>query len=144
MRKGNFGQIFLLGSVVMSLFSSATALRGQSASALGIFQNHADIGTVLHPGSAKYDAAHGAYTLTGSGENIWFTGDAFQFVWKQVSEDIALTADVEFPEPGGNPHRKAVLMIRQSLDADRPMPTWRCTAWAHVAAVPRRQGSGDA
>ena len=120
MRKGNFGQIFLLGSVVMSLFSSATALRGQNASPLGIFQNHADIGTVLHPGSAKYDAAHGAYTLTGSGENIWFTGDAFQFVWKQVSEDIALTADVEFPEPGGNPHRKAVLMIRQSLDADSP------------------------
>ena len=30
---------------------------------------------------------------------------------------MALAADISFPEPGGNPHRKAVLMIRQSLDA---------------------------
>ncbi len=96
-------------------------LAAQSASApIGIFQNHADIGTVLHTGSARYDAAHGTYTLTGSGENMWFTADALQFAWKQVSGDIALTADIAFPDKGGNPHRKAVLMIRQSLDADSP------------------------
>ena len=101
----------------MSLSSPAGASPAQSASPLGIFQNHGDIGTVLHAGSAQYDTAHGAYTLTGSGENVWFIADAFQFAWKQVSGDVALTADIAFPEPGGNPHRKAVLMIRQSLDA---------------------------
>jgi hypothetical protein len=120
MRKENFGRPFLLGSVLISLLSSTGTLSAQTASPLGIFQDHGDVGAVLHAGSARYDAAHGAYTLAGSGENIWFTGDAFQFVWKQVSGDIALTADIAFPEPGGNPHRKAVLMIRQSLDADSP------------------------
>src|SRR5208282_3783382 len=59
-------------------------------------------------------------TVTGSGEHMWFTSDAFQFAWKQVSGDIGLTADVAFPEKGGNEHRKAVLMIRQTLDADSP------------------------
>ncbi len=33
---------------------------------------------------------------------------------------LALTADIAFPQAGGNEHRKAVLMIRQSLDADSP------------------------
>jgi Tol biopolymer transport system component len=111
-----------LGCIVLLLLLSATgALRAQTAQpSLGLFQNHADIGSVLHAGSARYDAARHTYTLTGSGENMWFTADAFQFAWKQVSGDITLTADIAFPEKGGNPHRKAVLMIRQSLDADSP------------------------
>ena len=109
-----------LGCLVLLLLLSATVLlRAQTAaSSLGQFQNHADIGAVLHAGSAQYDAAGHAYILSGSGENMWSTSDAFQFAWKQVSGDIALTADIAFPEKGGNPHRKAVLMIRQSLDAD--------------------------
>jgi TolB protein len=74
----------------------------------------------MHTGSAQYNAANRSYTLTGSGENMWFTADAFQFAWKQASGDITLTADISFLEKGGNPHRKAVLMIRQSLDADSP------------------------
>ena len=122
MRKGIFGYLCLLGCIAPFLLLSATGLlRAQTAQpSLGLFQNHADIGTVLHAGSAQYDAAHHTYTLTGSGENMWFTSDAFQFAWKQVSGDITLTADIAFPEKGGNPHRKAVLMIRQSLDADSP------------------------
>ncbi len=84
----------------------------------GSFQNHGDIGTVLHAGSVDYDAAKGAYTVTGSGENMWLSADAFQFAWKKVSGDVTLTADISFVGTGGNPHRKAVLMIRQSLDAD--------------------------
>ncbi|MFZ1085440.1 MAG: hypothetical protein WAN35_10780 [Terracidiphilus sp.] len=102
----------------MSLLNSATAADTRKGSPLGIFEDHGDLGTVLHAGSAQYDAARGTYTLTGSGENIWFTGDAFQFAWNQVSGDVALSAEIAFPEQGGNPHRKAVLMIRQSLDAD--------------------------
>jgi len=100
---------------------STTALaNAQTSPSLGIFQSHADIGTVLHPGSAQYDASQHAYTLIGSGENMWYTSDAFQFVWKQVSGDVSMTADITFPEKGGNPHRKAVLMFRQNLDSDSP------------------------
>jgi hypothetical protein len=49
---------------------------------------------------------------------MWFKADAFQFVWKEVSGDIAMTADISFPGTGGNEHRKAALMVRQDLDAD--------------------------
>ncbi|MGH9543592.1 MAG: TolB family protein [Terriglobales bacterium] len=90
------------------------------ATPLGLFEDHADVGTVLHPGTVEYDPSTESYTLTGSGENMWFTADAFQFVWKKVSGDVTLTADVSFPTTSGNPHKKAVLMIRQSLEADSP------------------------
>jgi hypothetical protein len=86
--------------------------------AVGVFEGHADVGTVLHPGAAQYDAARRSYTVSGSGENMWFVSDAFQFVWKKVSGDVTIAADIAFPSPGGNAHRKAVLMVRQSLDAD--------------------------
>ncbi|MFZ0581170.1 MAG: hypothetical protein WA690_21730 [Candidatus Acidiferrales bacterium] len=85
---------------------------------VGMFQNHQDIGTVLHAGSVVYDSATKTYTVSGSGENMWLAADDFQFAWKQVSGDVALTADISFLGGGGNEHRKAVLMLRQSLDAD--------------------------
>lgn len=75
---------------------------------------------VLHAGTAKYDPAAHAYVLTASGENIWATADAFQFAWKKMSGDVSLSADISFMGKGVNPHRKAVLMIRQTLDADSP------------------------
>jgi hypothetical protein len=87
---------------------------------LGLFEGHGDVGTVLHAGSVEYDAGKRSYTITGSGENVWFANDAFQFVWKKVSGDVTLTADISFIGKGVNEHRKAVLMIRQSLDADCP------------------------
>ena len=94
-------------------------LAAQSPSpSVGIFQEHGDVGEVLHPGSVDYDPAKRSYTLTGSGENMWFKADAFQFVWKKVSGDVTLTADISFLTTSGNPHKKAVLMLRQSLDAD--------------------------
>lgn len=85
---------------------------------VGIFEAHADIGTVLHPGSVAYDAASMAYTVSGSGENMWFKKDAFHFVWKKATGDLSLAADVAFLGQGKEPHRKACLMIRQSLDPD--------------------------
>jgi len=66
----------------------------------------------------EYDAAKKAYTVAASGYNIWFDKDAFQFAWKRVSGDVTLTADISFLGKGVQEHRKAVLMIRQSLDAD--------------------------
>lgn len=84
---------------------------------IGIFEDHADVGNVLHPGSVNYDAAKKTYTVTGSGENMWSTTDAFQFVWKKMSGDVTLAADIGFLTRTGNEHKKAVLMLRQSLDA---------------------------
>src|SRR6266436_1456486 len=83
-----------------------------------IFEGHGDVGAVLHAGSVEYDAAKRSYTISGSGENMWFARDGFQFAWKKVSGDVTLTADISFVGKGVNEHRKGVLMVRQSLDAD--------------------------
>jgi hypothetical protein len=99
---------------------SAAALHAQPSTPLGIFENHGDIGSVLHAGSASFDSARGAYTVTGSGENMWFGIDDFHFVWKKLSGDVALSADIAFVGEKGSNHRKAVLMIRQSLDGHSP------------------------
>ena len=72
----------------------------------------------LVPGSASYDAATGQYTINSAGYNVWYTRDEFRFLWKRMSGDVSLAADINFPDPKGYGDRKAVLMIRQSLDDD--------------------------
>lgn len=89
-----------------------------SASAPGIFESHGDIGTALHAGSVDFDPAKETYTVAGSGENMWSTKDTFQFAWKKASGDVTITADISFLGKGAQEHRKAVLMVRQNLDAD--------------------------
>jgi regulation of enolase protein 1 (concanavalin A-like superfamily) len=93
-----------------------TSFMCAQSSNLGIFSSHADIGKVLKPGSAAYEPARAEYLVAGGGANMWFTNDAFYFVWKEISGDFTLTADVRWPGTNGNPHRKACLVIRQSLD----------------------------
>jgi TolB protein len=89
-----------------------------ASSPVGVFEGHSDVGTVLHPGSVEYNASKRTYTISGSGENMWLAADAFQFVWKKVSGDVTLTADISFLTKTGNEHKKAVLMLRQSMDGD--------------------------
>lgn len=86
--------------------------------AIGIFEGNGDVGAVRHPGSASFDAATGQYTVSGSGVNMWFRQDEFHYLWTCVSGDVALTADVSFVGAGVDAHRKACLVIRQSLDGD--------------------------
>ena len=108
--------ISYLCSMTLFLFTAASAQTATTS--LGIFQDHGDVGTVLHPGSVEYDPARQSYTISGSGENMWFGQDDFHYLWKKVSGDVSLTADISFIGTSGNNHRKAVLMIRQSLDGN--------------------------
>ena len=85
---------------------------------LGVFEGSGDVGTPLHSGSVEYDAGKGTYSISGSGENMWSRKDQLQFVWKEMRGDVALSADISFVGSSGNAHRKAVLMIRQSLQED--------------------------
>lgn len=104
----------MLRAIIAFAFSTMLAIQ---AADLGIFESATDIGSPSFPG--KTDFANGSYTIHGGGSNMWFSADAFHFVWKKVSGDVSLSATIEVPpSPGGDPHRKAVLMIRQSLDAD--------------------------
>lgn len=85
---------------------------------IGIFAGQADIGAAVVPGSASYDANAGQYTITSAGYNIWYSRDEFRYLWKKMSGDVSLAADVTFPNPKGYDDRKAVLAIRQSLEDD--------------------------
>jgi Tol biopolymer transport system component len=103
--------------IFFCLLMNTSFMRAQTSN-LGILSKSADIGKVLKPGSVAYDPARGEYLVAGGGANMWFTNDAFYFVWKEVSGDFTLTADVRWPGTNGNPHRKACLVIRQSLAPD--------------------------
>lgn len=109
----------LLGSLMFwtAWCVPGTALGWQSAVGR-LFDNHQDVGATAKKGSLEHDPARGAYKLAGGGANMWFAEDAFHFVWKKVSGDVTLAADVVFLGAGGDPHRKACLMVRQSLDPD--------------------------
>jgi TolB protein len=104
----------IIAAIIAALLSASSSAQNS----VGIFEDHADVGTVLHPGSTTFDSPKNSYTLRGSGENMWATADAFQFAWKKMSGDVEISADVQFINLNGNPHKKAVLMFRQSLDAD--------------------------
>jgi hypothetical protein len=87
-------------------------------SPIGIFQGQSDIGAAVVPGSATYDADLKQYTINSAGYNIWYSRDEFRYLWKQMSGDVSLAADVSFPDAQGYGDRKAVLVIRQNLDDD--------------------------
>jgi len=85
---------------------------------IGIFSAQSDIGAALAPGSASFDPATRTYTVHSAGYNIWYSRDEFRFLWKKMSGDVSLAADIEFPDPKGYGDRKAVLVIRQDLEDD--------------------------
>jgi TolB protein len=87
---------------------------------LGMFEGQSDIGSVVPAGTTKLSAT-GVYTLTSAGANTWYRVDDFHYLWKKAAGDLALTADISFPphtyEHDPSPHRKGLLMFRQTLDA---------------------------
>jgi len=112
---------FIFSCFVFVYLLSVDRVLGQAgAGPVGNFEGHQDVGTVLHPGSTSYDAAKQSYMVMGSGDNMWFGMDDFQFAWKKMSGDVGISADIAFAGEKGNNHRKAVLMIRQSLDGNSP------------------------
>lgn len=85
---------------------------------IGIFDGQSDIGAAVVAGSAHYDAATKEYTVTSAGYNIWYSRDEFRYLWKKMSGDVSLAADIRFPDREGYNDRKAVLVIRQTLEDD--------------------------
>ncbi len=96
---------------------AAEAVRGQ---AVGAFEGHGDVGKVLHPGSASFNAKTGEYTLAGSGYNVWFDLDEFHFAWKRLKGDFLVYTRARLLGKGVDPHRKVGWMARKSLDGNAP------------------------
>jgi hypothetical protein len=90
------------------------------AAEVSLFDSSGDVGITPQKGKVEFLPAAGEYRITGGGANIWGDADAFQFAWKKLSGDIALTADVRFLGTGAVAHRKAALMIRQTLEPGSP------------------------
>ena len=83
---------------------------------LGIFEGNGDIGKVKYAGSVEFDPSDSTYTVSGGGTNMWFNTDELHYVWKKMTGNISIAADIKWVGKGVEPHRKACLIIRQSLD----------------------------
>src|SRR5262245_44793402 len=108
------------GRLVLLIFLVCVKPVFASMSSLGMFSDDGNVGKVSLPGSALFDATQGTYLIAGGGENMWFTNDAFHYVWKEMSGDLSLAADIRWQGTSDQPHRKACLIIRQNADADSP------------------------
>ena len=86
---------------------------------LGPFTNSGDVGGPAIKGSTAFDAAKGQFRITGAGANIWAKEDQFQYVWKEISGDVKVTATMQFLGTGAD-HRKAGIMLRKTMDTDSP------------------------
>ena len=100
------------------VFLSAVSSLAQTGK-LGAFTNSGDVGGPTLKGSAAFDASKGQYRITGAGANIWAKEDQFQYVWREMSGNMAITATMQFLGEGVA-HRKAGIMLRQTLDTDSP------------------------
>lgn len=89
------------------------------AGPFGSFTHSDDVGAPPLKGTAEFDAATGQYRITGSGSDIWGQSDQFHYVWREMSGNFAVTATAKFLTEGIG-HRKAVIMLRQSLAPDSP------------------------
>src|SRR5476649_1013251 len=94
----------------LRIFGTCLLLSALSAAAseggLGAFTDHGDVGSVSKPGTVTYDATAGTYTIGASGANMWAKADAMQFVWKKMSGDFSVSAEIAFVGASSQPHRK--------------------------------------
>ena len=97
--------------------SMVLAISFAQPSGPGIFAGQSAIGAAGPGGIAVFDAQKGEYRVTGGGADVWGTSDDFHYVWKKISGDLTFSADIGWEGAGAFPRRKAMLMIRQSLDA---------------------------
>ena len=109
----------LLLAAAAAMSARAAAPASHRAQALGLFQAESNIGNVVPAGSARYDADRQVYVIASAGANAWYHIDHFNYLWTRAAGDLALSARIAFPprryNHDPNPHRKGVLMFRESL-----------------------------
>ncbi len=101
-----FCSLKLISKTANYLFMFLLLVSCGNQSSMGIFETNLDIGKVGIAGSATYDTETDSYTISGSGENMWFNKDAFHYVWKKVSGDVSLSTRIAWNGKGINPIEK--------------------------------------
>jgi TolB protein len=87
---------------------------------LGAFSGSADVGGPKLAGRSRYEPFTQRYTLSAAGVNMWGTRDEFHMLYRKMKGDFILQARLAFEGKGTDPHRKAGVIVRRSLDADSP------------------------
>src|SRR5258708_15468596 len=99
---------FDYGVVSMSKIAAVTSLALQwglfaalgspgllaSAVPTGLFEGHADVGSVAHPRILEYDPAQRIYTTGPTAESPRTTADALHFSWQAVTRDASLACGI--------------------------------------------------
>lgn len=85
---------------------------------LGDFEDQTDIGQVGRRGYMEFVADKHKYTVTGGGSDINGKYDSFHFVWRKMSGEIKIKAEIHPSKNGTEHNRKSCLMFRSSLEPD--------------------------
>jgi TolB protein len=115
----------MMKNILIGIFCLLAAASFAQNNNIGVFESNTDIGDPQKSGSAEFDESTQTYSIKGSGYNIWFGRDEFQYLYKKLKGDFILTANFEFEGEGVDPHRKVGWMVRASTDEDA----------AHMSAV---------
>ena len=113
MRKKIITCLFMFTGMPVFLFTASAQQK-----TIGVFDEHADVGNPIRPGSVSYDPGTQEYTLEGAGTNMWKAIDQFHFLWKKIKGDFIITATVRFIGKGVAGHRKIGIIARDKLTTD--------------------------
>jgi Tol biopolymer transport system component len=118
--KNNAHKPKITSSMILIICSVLLLAGCSTTKKLGIFEGQTDVGQIKIKGSTQFDPNENTYTITASGENIWYDIDAFHFAWKKTKGDLELITDIDWSGVEKHNHRKAGWMVRESLSADSP------------------------
>ncbi|HEY2759674.1 MAG TPA: hypothetical protein VGI75_03005, partial [Pirellulales bacterium] len=88
-----------------------------TSTSLGIFSVSQDVGAPAISGSSSYNSSTGIYTVAGAGTDISGMSDQFQFLYKSLTGDGTITAQVA-SITNTNSSAKAGIMFRNSPAAN--------------------------
>ena len=108
------------GTAVVTVMLSLAGLTAHGQGQVGQFQDSGDVGSPALAGTTAYNPVTQSYALSAGGTNMWANRDEFQFAWRKLSGDFILQAQIAFVGAGVDPHRKAGLIIRSTIEADSP------------------------
>lgn len=83
----------------------------------GLFEQSRDVGDVGAAGGMAHEGGS-SYRVSGAGYDVWWDRDAFHFASRAHTGDVRLEARVEWLSESTEVYRKALLMLRESFEAD--------------------------
>lgn len=119
-----------------------TPARSLPQAAQAMLEGSSDIGSAQKGASAVDPAAHG-YRLSGGGDDVWGTADAFRYTWRRISGDATIAADVHLDAPATYRLAKGMLMFRQSLEPGSPYADIAVHADGHITLQYRLTAGGE-